>query len=276
VELFDPTLHTWSLQASMSEPRRGHGAALLPDGERVFVTGGVIGVGQRLFGETFDPAAGQAGQWTSSSVLPGPMAQFENGTTTLLPNGSVMLAGSYHWPATVRYAPSSGTWGPIENMSKARSQHTATLLADGTLLAAGGLDEGGTAEWQADLYELDATGTPCARSFDCISGFCVAGMCCNEACGDGVDPCRTCTKAAGATADGSCTTRAVPECALDGGGGSASVHVATPEPPSPASYFVCSARPAGRCPPRVVPLLLALLCVAARDAGADVLRLPTA
>ena len=48
------------------------------------------------------------------------------------------------------YDPSSGTWSPTGGMLKARSGHTATLLADGTVLVTGG---GGSALVTAELYD---------------------------------------------------------------------------------------------------------------------------
>ncbi|MFO0592837.1 MAG: hypothetical protein U0441_35160 [Polyangiaceae bacterium] len=56
--------------------------------------------------------------------------------------------------------------------------------------------------------DLGANGQPCG-GFDCQSGYCVDGVCCNSPCGDG-DPndCLACSKAAGAAADGSCSARA--------------------------------------------------------------------
>ncbi|MGF1465442.1 MAG: hypothetical protein ACFCGT_04845 [Sandaracinaceae bacterium] len=48
-------------------------------------------------------------------------------------------------------------------------------------------------------------GEPCADRLDCATGFCVDGVCCNEACGDGDGAdCRACSVAAGAPVDGTC------------------------------------------------------------------------
>jgi alpha-tubulin suppressor-like RCC1 family protein len=58
----------------------------------------------------------------------------------------------------------------------------------------------------------------CSGPGDCATGFCVDGVCCDDACGGG-DPtdCLACSTAAGGTADGSCTALpAATPCADDG------------------------------------------------------------
>jgi len=48
-------------------------------------------------------------------------------------------------------------------------------------------------------------GTTCQFNVDCLSGFCVDGVCCNSACGGGnPNDCQACSKAAGAPSDGTC------------------------------------------------------------------------
>ena len=54
------------------------------------------------------------------------------------------------------YDPASGTWTATGNLNTARSEHTATLLPDGKVLVAGGLNGGVLAS--AELYD-PASGT---------------------------------------------------------------------------------------------------------------------
>jgi hypothetical protein len=68
-------------------------------------------------------------------------------TATLLLNGKVLVAGGHNnyvdngVPASAElYDPSTGTFTPIGDMTAAREFHTATLLADGRVLIAGGFD----------------------------------------------------------------------------------------------------------------------------------------
>src|SRR5262245_10372999 len=49
-------------------------------------------------------------------------------------------------------------------------------------------------------------GSLCLGAFECDSGFCVDGVCCNTACGGGAkDDCQVCSAATGAQTNGVCT-----------------------------------------------------------------------
>jgi Immunoglobulin domain/Galactose oxidase, central domain len=114
-------------------------ATLLPSG-RVLVTGGY---GASLFSgylttsSIYDPATKS---WTATT---GNMATArQSHTATLLPNGTVLVAGGSNGSGTLAsaeiYNPSTGTWTATGSMGKARGGHTATLLQNGTVLVAGG------------------------------------------------------------------------------------------------------------------------------------------
>jgi len=80
--------------------------------------------------------------WTSA----GRMAETRVGhTATLLRDGRVLVAGGFAdgEANSVRvsaelYDPANGSWSRTGDMLQARAGHTATLLADGTVLVAGG------------------------------------------------------------------------------------------------------------------------------------------
>src|SRR5207302_6314713 len=77
-------------------------------------------------------------------------------TTTLLPNGKVLVAGGCNDLGCLRldsaelYDPVTGTWGLTGGPNVDRTGHTATLLPNGKVLVAGGLDRGDVSG--AELY----------------------------------------------------------------------------------------------------------------------------
>ena len=89
----------------------------------------------------FDPATG-------TSIATGSLADPRGGdTATLLRDGRVLFAGGYNcapagqdgiWRSAELYDPATGTFQATGPMHKPREQHTATLMADGRVLIAGG------------------------------------------------------------------------------------------------------------------------------------------
>jgi Galactose oxidase, central domain len=152
-ELYDPVSGTWTATNGMNKARWGHVATLLPDG-RVLVAGGFRTGGDALASaELFDPGSGT---WTAT----GRMTRARAGhTATLLPNGKVLVVsggaeekeaeGDPRSASAELYDPDTGTWTATTSMIEARKGSTATLLADGTVLVAGG-DGDFTA---AELYD---------------------------------------------------------------------------------------------------------------------------
>jgi hypothetical protein len=170
-ELYNPATNTFTATTgSMTTPRYGHTATVLPNGQ-VLIAGGRSensGLGFLSSAELFNPATGTftaTGSMTTARV---------SHSATLLGNGKVLIAGGKSDGTTYLntaelYDPASGTFTAIDStMGSPRDAHTATLLPDGTvLLAGGGIASSGflTVTGSADIYSPTTnTFTPLAAS----------------------------------------------------------------------------------------------------------------
>jgi hypothetical protein len=145
-ETFSPQTGTWTIAAGKKTHAQG-AAALMKDG-RVLVAGGSVGQQPTNIdtadSEIFDPTSRT---WKATPDLPNTRNAH---ALTVRENGRVVLSGggSGGWGfgvcrrIGVLYFPQQARWGtfPRTLMDHARLDHTATLLSDGSVLAAGGYD----------------------------------------------------------------------------------------------------------------------------------------
>lgn len=86
----------------------------------------------------------------------------DNATSTLLPNGQVLIAGGAGSAGVLStaelYDPNTGTFHATGGLKTARQLATATMLSNGQVLVAGGEDKSGNALLSAELYSV-AMGT---------------------------------------------------------------------------------------------------------------------
>jgi len=166
-EIYDPATGVFTPTGNMTQGRGRHQLTLLPNG-KVLVTGG-RDAQQNFFAlasaEIFDPFANQgAGAFSAIGNMNSP--RFKH-TATLLSNGTVLIAGGFNGDNTSSsvasaeiFDPSTNTFIPTGSMNTPRARHTSTLLPDGTVLEAGGINSfsGVIPAAPAELYS-PASGT---------------------------------------------------------------------------------------------------------------------
>ncbi len=153
---------------SLNEARGLHTATLLPDNKVLVAYGsnsssytaatGYVGLSSI---EVYDPGTG-----TFTEIVGEDGAGIFGHTATLLQNGKVLLAGGFVnsvWDYGVSassnganlYDSATGEFSGSGNMTASRGGHTATLLANGKVLIAGGADQDptGTGLASAELYD---------------------------------------------------------------------------------------------------------------------------
>lgn len=134
----------WVASGSLNTGRAFHSANLLADGRVVVAGGDGIGAAALDSAEIFNPS-GNA--WAPTGSLNFPRL---NHTGTTLDNGQVLVAGGLFLFGTVVstlgeaeiYDPAMGQWFFTGSLGQARERHTATLLQNGQVLAAGGRSNG--------------------------------------------------------------------------------------------------------------------------------------
>jgi hypothetical protein len=130
-ELYDSNSGTFSLTARTINSEFSDTATLLTNG-KVLVTYGNNN-GYSADAEVYDPSTGTFAATEHMTAYRG-----DSYTATLLPDGSVLIAGDSVPHNSEFYDPGTGTFSPTGDMATGRQSHTATLLPDGSVLISGG------------------------------------------------------------------------------------------------------------------------------------------
>ena len=147
-EIYDPQSGTFSPTGSVPTAVFSVTPITVPDG-RVFVAG--ADADSAGTAEIYDPTKG-------SFSATGRMAVQSLDTAVLLHDGRVLVLGG-HWPggdgngSADLYDPTTNSFGPAGTMTSPRFGQSATVMADGRVLVAGGADDA-----SAEVYTPPAPG----------------------------------------------------------------------------------------------------------------------
>jgi hypothetical protein len=163
-ERFDPLSGQFSAGPNLKQARKLHKminlkeCSTIPVADRILVVGGEDGNHRPLTtAEIYDPADQTKTDFTLTGSMVTPRTMH---TLTCLPDGKVLVAGGVDQGGAVTFTaeifdPSTGRFGPVESggMIFSRAGHTATLLSDGKILIAGGLNQFQLPLSSAEIYD---------------------------------------------------------------------------------------------------------------------------
>jgi hypothetical protein len=166
---YDPEANQFWYQGKMNAVRAKHTATLLTDGKVLIAGGGDASGKAQASAEIYDPASGK---FTPTGSMNNARREHH---ATLLSNGEVLMTGGVDAsgqviataelfdPNTGRFRLTTAAFPTGSNMTQPRYQDTATLLADGRVLIAGG-SYSMTILDTAELYD------PSRGAFECVGG----------------------------------------------------------------------------------------------------------
>jgi hypothetical protein len=156
-EIFDPRTGEFKPVGSMTTSRARHTAALLPDGS-VLITGGISDAGApTATAEVFDPGSSTFRPVEAMSI------GRASHSATVLQDGRVLIVGGQPdgtgqgqpdlaLASAELFDPRTGRFEPTGSLRTERFAHSATLMADGRVLIAGGVNAFG-APRTAELFD---------------------------------------------------------------------------------------------------------------------------
>lgn len=147
-----------------------------------------------VFSRTEDPGWGQVGRLSAagSGEFGWSVSMFSNSRAVV---GGYLTAGG-----GAAYVFSSDNWSALDRTLTASNAQSGdgfgwkvAIASDVILVGARFEDSGGSNAGATYVFqEKLENGDDCSTGFDCVSGNCVDGVCCNTACGSGVDDCQVC------------------------------------------------------------------------------------
>lgn len=154
-EIYDPRSGTFSPTGSMAVAGSLQTATLLADDRVLVAGGGSVATGLCLASaEIFDP---RTGTFSPTASMARPRCGH---TATLLGDDRVLIAtGTFNWvgngwqSSAEIFDPKTGTFSPTGSMAHSPGKQTATMLADGRVLIAGGNEDGDQSLASAELYD---------------------------------------------------------------------------------------------------------------------------
>ena len=149
-EIYEPTTGEIRTVQSLNLPRWYQTAVMLHSGQPMIIAGKVAGAPNSTnTTELFDPVTEK---WSAGPSLTG---RRERHTTTVLPDGRVLLVGDWGGTDVTNelYDPDGGAWSVLPGqMAVPRSSHSAVLLDDGRVLVVGGFNNSPARD--VDLAEI--------------------------------------------------------------------------------------------------------------------------
>ncbi|MFA6317154.1 MAG: kelch repeat-containing protein, partial [Elusimicrobiota bacterium] len=147
--IFDPLSSAWSAPAALpSGGRYNHTASLTKDG-RVFICGGQNGGAVLSSCDVFTPGYGAADAIAAGAAGQNLLTGRTGHTASIVFNGDIFVTGGWNSavnppfiPFSERFSvdcnPPTGCWGPAAPLWEGRAYHTATTMANGHVMIAGG------------------------------------------------------------------------------------------------------------------------------------------
>ncbi|RSS58519.1 kelch repeat-containing protein [Streptomyces sp. WAC01280] len=165
-ETYDPETDLWTATGALRDARFGHQAVPLPDGTVLALGGARSGADDARFDpygptrvERYDPVTEA---WRDEAPLPWTRAYPR---ALPLPSGEVLVLGGADpaaldvgFPSALRFDPATRVWSAAGPLRTGRWAFGVTVLADGRVLAAGGVSRTGVAAtvFAADVAAQEA------------------------------------------------------------------------------------------------------------------------